>query len=101
VSDPNLTFFFSFTQLVFFTPIGWQKTNFHSKHGIILSCTFDIIDLECWGDISEVRGHLDILERSLAGEKYGFLNNEAKPKELVGNESMRELWDELVKEMKS
>ena len=78
-----------------------QKTNFHSKHGIILSCTFDIIDLEDWGDVSKVRGQLDLLERSLAGEKYGFLKHEAKPKELVGNESMEQLWDELVKEMKN
>jgi len=73
----------------------------HSKHGIILSCTFDIVDLEDWGDISELRGHLDVLERSLAGEKYGFLGDEAKPREFSGNEGMRQLWDELVKEMQS
>ncbi|KAF9777420.1 Lipoyltransferase and lipoate-protein ligase [Thelephora terrestris] len=54
-----------------------------------------------WGDISEVRGHLDLLERSLAGEKYGFLKDEAKPDELVGNESIEQLWDELVEEMQS
>ncbi|KAF9644504.1 Lipoyltransferase and lipoate-protein ligase [Thelephora ganbajun] len=82
---------------------GWGtlKTNLHSKHGIILSCTFDIVDLVDRGGISEVRGHLDLLERSLAGEKYGFLEDEANPKELTGSESARQLWDELVKEMKS
>jgi len=57
--------------------------------------------LEDWGDVSEVRGHLDILERSLAGEKYGFLRDEAGPREFSGNEDMRQLWDELVKEMQS
>lgn len=82
-------------------PLCSQKTNLHSKHGIILSCTFDIIDLEDWGDISEVRGHLDLLERSLTGEKYGFLKDEAKPREWNGNERMHQLWDELVKEMLS
>jgi len=78
-----------------------QKTTFHSKHGIILSCTFDIIDLGDWGDVSEVRGQLDILERSLKGERYGFLKDEATPMELAGSESMRQLWGELVKEMKN
>lgn len=78
-----------------------QKTKFHSKHGIILSCTFDIIELEEWGDVSEVRGHLDLLEHALAGEKYGFVKSEAMPKELMGNESMQQLWDELAKEMES
>jgi len=73
----------------------------HSKHGIILSCTFDIVDLEDWGDVSEVRGHLDIIERFLAGEKYGFLRDEAKPRELTGNKSIQQLWGELVKEMQS
>lgn len=73
----------------------------HSKHGVVLSCTFDIVHLEDWGDVSEVRGHLDLLERSLAGEKYGFLKDEAKPRELAGNESMRQLWNELVEEMRS
>jgi len=57
--------------------------------------------LEDWGAISEVRGHLEILERSLAGEKYGFLRDEAKPREFSGNESMRQLWDELVEEMQN
>jgi len=82
---------------------GWGKlkTNLHSKHGIILSCAFDIIDLGDWGDISEVRGHLDLLEQSLEGEKYGFLRDEAKPKALAGNGKMQQLWDELVKEMQS
>jgi hypothetical protein len=73
----------------------------HSKHGIVLSCTFDIIDLDDWGDISEVRGHLDLLERSLVGERYGFLRDEAKPKELAGNWNMQQLLGELVKEMQS
>lgn len=76
-----------------------QKTDFHSKHGIILSCAFDIVDLEDWGDVSEVRGHLDLLEKALAGEKYGFLTREALPKELSGNESMQQLWNELIREM--
>jgi len=80
---------------------GKLKTNFHSKHGIILSCTFDIVHLEDWGDVSQVRGYLDLLERSLAGERYGFLKVDTRPKELAGNESMRQLWDELVKEMES
>lgn len=79
----------------------WQKTNLHSKHGIILSCTFDIIDLDDWGDISEVRGHLDLLEQSLAGEKYGLLGNEAMPTELAGNGNVQQLFGELVKEMQS
>jgi len=57
--------------------------------------------LEAWGDVSEVRGHLDLLSQALAGEKYGFLKNEAKPKEFTGNEGMQQLWDELVKEMES
>ena len=87
--------------LVFYSNFLSQKTNLHSKHGIILSCTFDIIDLEDWSNISEVRGHLDLLEQSLAGEKYGFLMDEGRPKELVENESMQQLWDELVKETKS
>ena len=78
-----------------------QKTNLHSKHGLILSCTFDITTLEDWGDTFEVRSHLDLLERSLAGEKYGFLKNETKPKELIENMGMGLLWDELVKEMQS
>ena len=87
--------------LVFSSNFLSQKTNLHSKHGIILSCTFDIIDLEDWGNASEVRGHLDLLEQSLAGEKYGFLKDEARPKELAGNESMQQLWEELVKETES
>ena len=57
--------------------------------------------MEDWGDISDVRGHLDVLEQSLAGEKYGFLRDEAKPKEFAGNESVQQLWDELVKEMRN
>jgi len=57
--------------------------------------------LEDWGDISEVRGYLDLMEQSLAGEKYGFPKGGAKPTELIGNESMQQLWDELVKEMQS
>ena len=89
------------SQLNLILPSCSQKTNVHSKHGIILSCSFDIVDLEDWGDVSKVRDHLDILERSLVGEKYGFLKDEAKPKEFAGNESMRQLWDELVKEMQS
>jgi len=82
---------------------GWGKlkTNFHSKHGIILSCTFDLVDLEDRSDVSEVRGQLDLLEQSLAGEKYGFVKDEVKPVELVGDERMQQLWDELIKEMRS
>jgi hypothetical protein len=57
--------------------------------------------LEDWGDVSEVRGHLDLLEQALAGEKYGFLKHETKPKEFAGNESMQQLWDELVQDMES
>ena len=57
--------------------------------------------MEDWGDVSEIRGHLDLLEQSLAGEKYGFLRHDARPKELAGNETMQQLWDELMKEMKS
>ena len=57
--------------------------------------------MEDWGDVSEVRGHLDLLEHALAGEKYGFVKNEAIPKELTRNESMQQLWDELVKKMES
>jgi len=78
-----------------------QKTRFHSKHGIILSCTFDIVYLEDWGDVPEVRDHLDLLEHALAGEKYGSVKNEAMPNELTGSENMQQLWDELVKEMES
>jgi len=82
---------------------SWSKlkTNLHSKHGIILSCTLDIVDLTDWGDVSEIRGNLDLLERSLVGEKYGFLNDKAKPKELAGNENMEQLWDGLVSGMKN
>lgn len=92
---------FWFLLNLFIPPSCSQKTNLRSKHGIILSCTFDTINLEDWGDISELRGYLDALERSLAGEKYGFLTKEAKPRELAGDERMRQLWDELVKEMQS
>ena len=84
-----------FTHIFVSCSTGSQKTNLHSKHGIILSCTFDIVGLEDWSDVSEVRGHLDLLERSLAGEKYGFLKDGAKPRD----ENMRQLWDELVMEM--
>ena len=100
MSDPNST---PYRFLLNFCPSlsDSQKTNFHSKHGVILSCTFDIIDLEDWGNVSEVRGHLDLLEHALAGEKYGFVKNETQPKELMGNEDMQQLWDELVREMES
>ena len=91
---------FSFCS-TFLSPSYSQKTNLHSKHGIILSCTFDIVNLKDWGDISELRGHLDVLERSLAGEKYGFLTEKARPRELARDERMRRLWDELTKEMQS
>jgi hypothetical protein len=97
VSDPELCVFS--VLLSFIPPTGLQKTNFHSKHGVILSCTFDIVDLKDWGDVSEVRGRLDLLEESLAGEKYGSLRDEAKPKELAGNRTMQQLWDDLIKEM--
>jgi lipoate-protein ligase A len=96
VSDPNFSTF-----LIVLSISPSQKTNLHSKHGIILSCTFDIVDLEDWGDVSEVRGHLDVLEKSLAGEKYGFLKDEVRPREFSGDENMRQLWDELVKEMQN
>ena len=101
MSDPSSTPSHHF--LLNFSPLlpGLQKTNFHSKHGVILSCTFDIIDLEDWGNVSEVRSHLDLVEHALAGEKYGFVKNEAKPKELTGNQGMQQLWDELVREMES
>jgi len=98
VSDPSFPLPFRF---LLSSISRLQKTTLRSKHGIILSCTFDIIDLGDWGDVSEVRGQLDILERSLTGEKYGFLKDEATPMELAENESMRQLWGELVKEMKS
>jgi len=101
VSDPSSTFSHRFLLSLSPSTPGSQKTRFHSKHGIILSCAFDIVNLEDWGNVSEVRGHLDLLEHALAGEKYGFLKNEAKPKELTGNESMQQLWDELIKEMES
>lgn len=47
-----------------------QTAKIHSKHGIILSCS---ITAE---DVSDAM-MLDELGRELAGQKYGFLNEEA------------------------
>lgn len=66
-----------------------QSTKIHSKHGVLLSCAFDLTGTE--DNIHGVRDGLDELSRALEGQRYGSLASQLEP----GQEQLRDLWNAL------
>ena len=72
-----------------------QTTQITSKHGVILSCTFQVTDMD-GSDISrQLREDLDALSKQLEGQKYGFLDDSLSPK--LG--PIRDVWTVLTRAM--
>lgn len=72
---------------------GNVTTQISSKHGVIVSCTFQVTDTD--GSERQLREDLDALSKQLEGQMYGFLDDGLSPK--LG--PLRDVWTVLTRAM--